>query len=221
MLIVSVIFISGFASASFLSKKSCYASSQLNGSFPGSKACDNSNDDSTGAWIAAGSTNEWVILNLTTTYDIKNVTIRVGNYPFNGHIDVWTGSSWLAYKNFTEPATNSNTTYQLDHVFRGDRLRVFETTTSKTNVGIVELWPQGTIIPVCSLGNMGNTLDTLIPILVSAALIVFALGFFTLSHNSKAGGKKGFSMELLIISIIGLIIAIAVAAGTIASMKVC
>lgn len=221
MFLILALFIgSGFASAIFLGKLSCYASSQLNGSFPGSNACNNNDADN---WIAAGTTNEWVVLNLTTTYDIKNISVKFGNYPFNGHIDVWNGASWIAYKNFTEPATNSNQTYQLDHVFRGNRLRVFETTTSQTNVGVLELWPQGTVVPatpVCKFGAIGVTLDTLIPILVSAGLIVFGLGFFFIASDSKGSGKR-LPMELLVVGAIGIVIAVAVAAGVVASMKVC
>ncbi len=221
LILLALFLIAGLASATFIPKLNCYASSKLSASFPGSNACNNNDGDN---WIAAGTTNEWVIVNLTTTWTLVNVSIKFGNYPFNGHIDVWNGASWIAYKNFTQPTANTNQTYQLDHTFKADRFRVFETTTSLGNVGVLEVWPQGNAIPVippCALGEIGKTTDTLIPILVSAGLIVFSLGFFYIALDSRGNPKKGISIELLIVGVIGLVVAIAVTAGVVASMKVC
>lgn len=204
MAIISILMIASVtSSALFLGKTSCYASSVLT-IFVASNACDN--DDGTN-WISTGTTNEFVIVNLTTAYDISNVSIKYGNYPFAGHIDVWNGAAWVAYANFTEPTANTNQTYVLGAVFYGDRIRVFETTTTKTNVGVLEIWPQGAIHPIPTFSDKMNSLIAPITSFLLGMTIVFAI-MYKLPKTHEFVKQFMYTISALIgVSLILIIIA--------------
>lgn len=130
----------------------CYADSAFIGQ-PVINACD----DNVGTlWLSTNTPYpHWVVINLTSTYHITSVSLNAGTAPAaTGHIDIWNGTAWIAYANFTQLPT-TNISVPLDQPFDGDRIRVYGTSGvgGSNFMGYNEVWVFGT--PIATVSNFG------------------------------------------------------------------
>lgn len=121
----------------------CYGNIAGLTNFEVPKGCDN-ND--TPQYIGQNSgAIEWIVFNLSSRFVVDHIQAVWKNYPGSGHIDVWTGSSWVNYKNYTYSGVNSNQTITLDHNFLTTKLRLYMSGPfeSVSYAGFAEIWVYG------------------------------------------------------------------------------
>jgi hypothetical protein len=168
-----------------------------------------------GNWLSASQT--------ATSQTFQSIVVNYSGASganFITAISLIDGAGTYKFIDNTDLISGTTHTYTMSLSMSGAwKLRINFTGDNSGSVNVQEIVV--TANTVCQLGTLGLTLDMLIPILVGASLVVFALGFIFIGLESKHHAKKGLSLELLIGAAIGITVAIAVAAGVIASMKVC
>jgi len=221
------------AQAIYIPKASCYTDSFLAPGFEGTLVCDN---DISTQWISASITYpHYAILNLTGTWIVHNVSIDSGNYAAaTGHIDIWNGASWVAYKNFTGGTINTNQTFVLDTPsIPTTAIRFYGLTganlVSPELMGAEEFWIQGELPPLpppveCfGLGSVGLAISTILPILIGVGILLAFVGFF-LSVQGKSGrGAKTsrMSMSSFVTGIIGIVVFVFIVTALVVLIPAC
>lgn len=109
-----------------------------------SLACDQ--NDSARVFWSDTSLPVTVYYNLTATFLVDHVAVWEG-YASSGHIDVWSGSSWITMANYTIVGTFQNVTVTLGHQYVTSRLRDV-ITGGTTYVDRFEEWFYGDFPPV-------------------------------------------------------------------------
>lgn len=131
----------------------CYVSNgviPLGPTYNVTNLCDNNVTSQT---LYSGSNfPHYFVVNLTKRFLVDHLAINWGNYPFNGHIDVWTGSSFIAYSNFTNSGTGTNQTITLNSQYVTQKIRLWASTDKNGNIpdnyfGAYEVWFYGDLPP--------------------------------------------------------------------------